>query len=160
MFILGDNLCFGSGLKERLRNACYCNKFATLFSYQVSNPKDFGVLEFDENKKLINIIEKPRNPNSNYICTGIFVFDTLAVKFAEKLSKSERGEYEIADVIAQYIKKDSLDVELLGGSISWMDCGTFESLRKASNLVQLVESTQGFAVADLEAIASNNNWIK
>ena len=158
MFILGDNLCFGSGLKEKLLNACFYNQLATVFGYKVSDPKDFGVLEFDEKKRLVKITEKPKIPFSNYISTGIFVFDQK-VGFAENISRSKRGELEVADVVASYISEDGISVELVGRGISWIDCGNFDSLLKAGNLIKLVEDIQGFAVADIAAIARQNNWI-
>ena len=159
--ILGDNIFYGNGLGDRLKEAVATAKQgnATLFGYYVNDPERFGVIEFDDNGKVISIEEKPKNPKSNYAATGLYFYDKDVVKYAKQVKFSERHELEITDLNKIYLKKDRLKVQLLGRGNAWLDAGTIDSLVEAANFVQIIEKRQGIQISALEEIAYNNGWI-
>lgn len=157
--ILGDNIFHGHGLSKHLRAAA--NKFsgATVFGYYVDDPERFGVVEFDENGKVVSLEEKPTNPKSNYAVTGLYFYDKNVVEYAKSIKPSARGELEITDLNKIYLEKGNLDVTLLGQGFTWLDTGTHESLVDATNFVKTIETHQNRKIACLEEIAYNNGWI-
>tara|TARA_B110000858_G_C17766471_1_gene457323 strand:- start:126 stop:998 length:873 start_codon:yes stop_codon:yes gene_type:complete len=157
--ILGDNIFYGQGFSEKLINAKKNLKGAKIFGYKVKNPQEFGVIEFDNSKSVVNIEEKPKNPKSNYAVTGLYFYDNKVVGYAKSLKPSNRGELEITDLNNMYLKKDKLDCELFGRGFAWLDTGTHESLLEASQFIHTIEKRQGLKVACLEEISLNNNWI-
>jgi glucose-1-phosphate thymidylyltransferase len=156
--ILGDNVFFGSGLSPKLAKAT-ASSGATIFGYQVKDPERFGVIEFDHDKKVCALSEKPVKPLSNYIATGLYFFDHDVVAMAKQLQPSARGELEITDLINAYIKTKPLALEMLGRGFAWLDTGTHESLLEAAQFVETVEKRQGFKIACLEEIAFKKHWI-
>ena len=157
--ILGDNIFYGQGFKEKLKLALSRKEGATVFSYKVSNPKKFGVVEFDENKRAISIEEKPTNPKSYYAVTGLYFYDNKVINIAKSIKPSSRGELEITDINKVYLNKDELNVETFGRGFAWLDTGTHESLIDASQFIQTIEKRQGFKVACIEEVAYKNGWI-
>jgi glucose-1-phosphate thymidylyltransferase len=155
--ILGDNIFYGK--LDFLRNALVNNRGATIFGYQVNNPKSYGVVEFNSNGKVLSIEEKPEKPKSNYAIPGLYVFDNDVVEIAKSLKPSDRGELEITDVQKEYLKKGRLDVEIIGRGIAWLDTGTPESLIDASVFIHAIEKRQGRKIACLEEIALFQNFI-
>jgi len=151
--ILGDNLFFGYGLSGILRKAAKLEDGAIVFGYYVKDPQRYGVAEFDENKKVISIEEKPEKPKSNYAVTGLYFYSNDVVKKAINLKPSTRGELEITDLNRLFLKEDRLKVELLGRGMAWLDTGTHESLLDASNFIATIENRQGLKVACIEEIA-------
>lgn len=156
--ILGDNVFFGSGLSPKLAKAAQSSG-ATIFGYQVKDPERFGVIEFDHDKQVCALHEKPAKPKSNYIATGLYFFDNDVVDLAKQLKPSSRGELEITDLINAYIKAKPLTLEMLGRGFAWLDTGTHESLLEAAQFVETVEKRQGFKIACLEEIAFKKQWI-
>ncbi|WP_294659648.1 glucose-1-phosphate thymidylyltransferase RfbA [uncultured Fusobacterium sp.] len=157
--VLGDNIFYGHGLTGMLKEAEARKEGATIFGYYVTNPQDFGVVEFDENGKVISLEEKPQNPKSNYAVTGLYFYDNHVVEYAKQIEPSARGELEITDLNRIYLEKGNLDVALLGQGFTWLDTGTHESLVDATNFVKTVETHQNRKIACLEEIAYNNGWI-
>lgn len=157
--ILGDNIFYGNGLIKLLENAKSKTKGATIFGYYVNDPERFGVVEFDKKGKAVSITEKPKNPKSNYAVTGLYFYDNKVINFAKKIKPSARGELEITDINALYLKEKSLDVQLLGRGFAWLDAGTIDSLHEASEFVKIIEDRQNTKIAALEEIAFRNNWI-
>ena len=159
--ILGDNIYYGNGLttvlKEAIENAN--NGKATIFGYYVNDPERFGIVEFDENGKVISVEEKPENPKSNYCITGLYFYDNRVVDFSKKVKPSARGELEITDLNRLYLEDGTLSVKLLGRGYAWLDTGTMDSLVEAAEFVQIVEKRQSIKISALEEIAYNNNWI-
>lgn len=157
--ILGDNVFYGNGLSAMLKQAVSQKSGATVFGYYVDDPERFGVVEFDENDKVISIEEKPKNPKSNYAVTGLYVYDNRVVEFAKKVKPSERGELEITDLNKMYLKENALNVKLLGRGFAWLDTGTVDSLLDAANFMSILEKRQGIKVCVPEEIAYKNKWI-
>ena len=157
--VLGDNIFFGENFSSKLFNAMEQPSKAKIFAYQVSDPENFGVVEFDENNNVTSITEKPNNPNSNYAVTGLYYYDNNVVEIAKSLKPSSRGELEITDINNIYLSENKLTVELLGRGFAWLDTGNCDSLLEASQFVQTLEKRQGFKIACLEEIAYRNNWI-
>lgn len=157
--ILGDNFFYGQGFTQMLSNAVQRKSGATLFAYQVKDPQRFGIVEFDENRNVLNIVEKPQKPKSNYAVTGLYFYDNSVIEIAKQLKPSNRGELEISNINEIYLKKGLLKVELLGRGFAWLDTGTFDTLMQASMFVQTIENRQGHKVACIEEISFRNKWI-
>ena len=158
--ILGDNIFFGhyfgSILLETIENF---SDGAHVFAYHVKDPRRFGVIEFDEENNILNINEKPKNPQSNYIIPGLYFYDSDATKIAKNLTPSKRGELEITDLNLEYLKRKKLKCTKLWRGFAWLDTGTPDSMLEASHYVQTIERAQGYKIACLEEIAFNNKWI-
>ncbi len=151
--ILGDNIFYGHGLTESLKNATQSKQGAVIFGYEVKDPERYGVVNFDKEAKAISIEEKPKNPKSKYAVPGIYFYDNEVVQIAKNLKPSKRGELEITDVNLNYLKKGKLKVELLGRGFCWLDTGTHESMMQAANFVEAVQQRQGLKIACIEEIA-------
>ncbi len=159
--VLGDNIFYGGGLRKRLNNAV--NNLdrgkSTVFGYYVPDPERFGVVEFDDNKNVLSIEEKPSNPKSNYAVTGLYFYTNDVVKKAKEIKPSPRGELEITDLNCIYLNEGNLEVETLGRGYTWLDTGTHESLNSASSFVEMIENHQGLKVGCIEEIAYRNGWM-
>ncbi|WP_130889690.1 glucose-1-phosphate thymidylyltransferase RfbA [Fusobacterium ulcerans] len=157
--VLGDNIFYGHGFTGMLKEAEAKKKGATIFGYYVQNPRDFGVVEFDENNRAISLEEKPENPKSNYVVPGLYFYDNTVVEKAKKVKPSKRGELEITTLNEMYLNEGTLNVTSLGRGMAWLDTGTHEALLEAANYVKTIQSRQGVMVACLEEIAYRNGWI-
>ena len=157
--ILGDNIFHGHGFSTIMKNAIENNHGATVFGYMVNDPERFGVVEFDETKKVISLEEKPKNPKSNYAVTGLYFYDNQVCELAKQLKPSARGELEITDLNKLYLDKKELNVEILGRGFAWLDTGTHDSMLQASTFVQTMELNTGVKIACLEEIAYNKGFI-
>lgn len=159
--ILGDNFFYGGWFRKNLESAVKnaSEGKATIFGYYVKDPKRFGIVEFDENRKVISIEEKPENPKSNYCITGLYFYDNRVVELAKRVEPSERGELEITDLNKLYLEEDSLEVQILGRGFAWIDTGTIDSLMEASTFVQTVQNRQGVVISAPEEIAYHEKWI-
>lgn len=157
--VLGDNVFFGHGLQALTQEAMERKEGATIFGYHVRDPQRYGVVEFDEQNRVVSIEEKPEHPKSNFAVTGLYFYDASVLEIAQGIKPSARGELEITDVNNAYLRKGNLHVELMGRGIAWLDTGTHESLMDAGAFVQAVEKRQGLKVACLEEIAWRNGWI-
>jgi glucose-1-phosphate thymidylyltransferase len=157
--VLGDNLFYGNNLVQSLRSANEQLTSSTVFGYHVSNPKDYGVVEFNENRKVISIEEKPQKPKSNYAVPGLYFFESDVVEVAKKVRPSLRGELEITDVIEHYLKAGNLNVEIIGRGTAWLDTGTHDDLLAAANFISTIEKRQGLKVNCPEEVAYRNGWL-
>ena len=157
--VLGDNIFYGQGFSEKLLEITKTKNGATIFGYQVKDPGNFGVIEFDKQNHVISIEEKPTQPKSNYAVTGLYFYDNQVVEMAKKVKPSARGELEITSINQLYLNQGKLQVEQLGRGFAWLDTGTHETLLAASQFVETIETRQGFKIACLEEIAFNNGWI-
>lgn len=159
--ILGDNIFYGAGLKRGLSKAKenVAKGIATVFGYHVPDPERFGVVEFDENRKVVSIEEKPKVPKSNFAVTGLYFYDNSVVKMAKKLTPSARGELEITDLNRLYLEKGKLDVVTFTRGMTWLDTGTHQALADATEFVKMVEEHQGLKISCPEEIAYRQGWI-
>lgn len=157
--VLGDNIFYGQGFTPMLRQAVTRQIGATVFGYQVKDPERFGVVEFDDLKRVISLEEKPKNPRSNFAVTGLYFYDNDVVEIAKHVKPSVRGELEITCINQAYLERGDLNVELLGRGFAWLDTGTHESLLEAGQFVETIEKRQGYKIACLEEIAFNNGWL-
>ena len=157
--ILGDNIFYGPNFSPRLKKAMSREVGATVFGYQVKNPEQFGVVEFDDKMRAISIEEKPARPRSNYAVTGLYFYDNDVVEIAREVKPSDRGELEITSVNRVYMERGTLNVELLGRGFAWLDTGTHDSLLAAAQFVETIEKRQGYKIACLEEIAWRNGWL-
>lgn len=157
--VLGDNIFYGQGFTPMLRQAVDRASGATVFGYQVKDPERFGVVEFDANKKVVSLEEKPKQAKSNFAVTGLYFYDNDVIQMAKQVKPSDRGELEITTVNQMYLERGDLNVELLGRGFAWLDTGTHESLLQAAQFVETIEKRQGYKVACLEEIALNNGWL-
>ena len=159
--VLGDNIFYGSGFRTRLKQAAADAQQgrASIFGYYVNDPERFGIVEFDENGKVISVEEKPQHPKSNYCITGLYFYDNRVVDMAKRVKPSARGELEITDLNRFYLEDGTLNVQLLGRGYAWLDTGTMDSLVDAADFVRTIETRQGSQIAALEEIAFNEGWI-
>jgi glucose-1-phosphate thymidylyltransferase len=157
--VLGDNIFYGYGFSERLEAAVNRKKGATIFGYHVSNPKSFGVVEFDHNGKVLSIEEKPEKPKSSYAVPGLYFYDNEVVAISKTIKPSNRGELEITAINNEYLKNNKLNVELFGRGMAWLDTGTHRGLLEAANFVEAVQSRQGQYIACIEEIAFRKGYI-
>ncbi|MEE3695105.1 glucose-1-phosphate thymidylyltransferase RfbA [Campylobacter sp. CLAX-22107-21] len=159
--ILGDNVFYGQGFTPMLHQAKNDakNGFATIFTYHMKNPQAFGVVEMEGDGKVLSLEEKPSNPKSNFVATGLYFYDNSAINIAKSIKPSARGELEITDVNIEYLKQNRLKAQGLGRGFAWLDTGTHDNLLEAGNFVQTIELRQGYKIACIEEIAFNNEWI-
>lgn len=159
--VLGDNIFYGAGLGERLRVAVQDteNGQATVFGYYVNDPERFGIVEFDEDGRVISVEEKPKHPKSNYAITGLYFYDNRVVELAKQVKPSARGELEITDLNRMYLEAGDLNVQLLGRGYAWLDTGTMDTLVEAAEFVQVIEQRQGIMISAPEEIAYRHGWI-
>ncbi len=157
--ILGDNIFFGQGLPETLRRSAMLTEGARIFAYAVRDPERYGVVEFDEEGRVLSLEEKPANPRSNYAVPGIYFYDPSVVQLAANMQPSKRGELEITDLNRLYLERGDLRVEVLGRGVAWLDAGTHESLLQSANFVQAVQERQGLMISCPEEIAYHLGFI-
>ena len=159
--VLGDNIFYGSGFRARLKQAAAEAQQgrASIFGYYVNDPERFGIVEFDENGKVISVEEKPQHPKSNYCITGLYFYDNRVVDMAKRVKPSARGELEITDLNRFYLEDGTLNVQLLSRGYAWLDTGTMDSLVDAADFVRTIETRQGSQIAALEEIAFTEGWI-
>ena len=157
--ILGDNIFYGQGLGGYLDRASKLDEGAMIFGYFVHDPRAFGVVEFDENRNVISIEEKPEHPKSKYAVPGLYFYDNTVVEKAKSLKPSDRGELEITDINRLYMEEKNLKVQLFGRGMAWLDTGTHASMLQASNFVEAIQNTQGTYIACLEEISYRKGWI-
>ena len=156
--VLGDNIFHGVGLGSSLRDNSDIDG-ARIFAYQVSNPRSYGVVEFDSDLKAISIEEKPENPKSNYAVPGLYFYDNNVIAIAKSITPSARGELEISTVNERYLEQGKLSVQVLDRGTAWLDTGTFESMVQATEFVKVVEDRQGFKIGCIEEVAWRAGWI-
>ena len=160
--ILGDNIFYGNGFSRILKNAVHnaeVNGRCTVFGYYVQDPERFGIVEFDENGKVLSVEEKPEHPKSNYAITGLYFYNSKVAEMAKQVKPSARGELEITTLNDMYLKQDQLDVQLLGRGFAWLDTGTMDSLVDAADFVRMIEKRQGIKISAPEEIAFKYGWI-
>ena len=157
--VLGDNIFYGHGLSDMLKSAAKREQGATVFGYYVSDPERYGVVEFDDSRRVVSIEEKPARPKSNYAVVGLYFYDNRVVQFAHDLKPSPRGELEITDLNRVYLERNELHVELLGRGFAWLDTGTHASLVDATSYVRTIEERQGLKISCIEEIAYRMGFI-
>ena len=157
--ILGDNVFYGQGFGSKLVEAASIEKGALIFGYYVNNPKEFGVVEFDEDYNVVSLDEKPEKPKSYYAIPGLYYYDNSVVEKAKNLKPSDRGEIEITDLNRVYLEESNLKVELLGRGFAWLDTGSYDGLADASDFVKTIQKRTGLYISCLEEIAYRNKWI-
>ena len=157
--VLGDNIFFGASMHERLNAASNFQEGAKVFAYHVNDPDRYGVVEFNNENKVLSLEEKPKSPKSNYVVTGLYFYDSEASEIAKSLKPSSRGELEITDVNNWYLENKTLEVELLDHGFAWLDTGTHESLHEAGSFIETIQKRQGLMVACPEEIAYKKKWI-
>lgn len=159
--VLGDNIFYGGWFRKNLSDAVHNaeNGYATIFGYYVKDPERFGIMEFDKNKNVISVEEKPKNPKSNYCITGLYFYPAGASEMAEQIVPSARGELEITTLNDMYLKQKKLKAQILGRGFAWLDTGTMDSLMEASTFVQTVQNRQDMVISAPEEIAYHGKWI-
>lgn len=157
--VLGDNIFYGQGLRPLVEAAADDTAGATVFAYQVKDPRQFGVIEFDDNQRALSIEEKPSHPRSHFAATGLYFFDSKVTEAARAVTPSARGELEITSVLQAYLDRQELKVSLLGRGFAWLDTGTHSDLLAAANFVETVQNRQGAMIACLEEIGWRNGWL-
>lgn len=157
--ILGDNIFYGVGFGDTLLKTAELTKGACVFGYYVTDPERYGVVEFDKNKKVLSIEEKPAKPRSNYAVTGLYFYDNTVAEKAKSLKPSARGELEITDLNRAYLEEGTLEIKLMGRGMAWLDTGTYESLLQASNFIATLEQRQGLKASCIEEIALKRGFI-
>jgi glucose-1-phosphate thymidylyltransferase len=157
--VLGDNILYGTGLWDSLRKAARLTRGARIFAYPVRNASEYGVVEFDENEKVLSLEEKPAHPRSHFAVPGLYFYDNRAAKIAETIQPSARGEIEITDVNRVYLERGELTVQQLGRGVAWLDAGTHETLIQAANFIQTVEERQGLMIGCPEEVAYRVGFI-
>ena len=157
--ILGDNIFYGHGFGDVLLKTAELKRGACIFGYYVNDPERYGVVEFDGNKKVLSLEEKPKNPKSNYAVTGLYFYDNTVAEKAKSLKPSPRGELEITDLNRLYLEEGSLEIRLMGRGMAWLDTGTYESLLQASNFIATLEQRQGLKASCIEEIALKRGFI-
>jgi glucose-1-phosphate thymidylyltransferase len=157
--ILGDNILYGHSITASLQKAVSNDSGAVVFGYSVKDPQRYGIVELDKNNKPVSIVEKPKNPKSNWAIIGLYFYDNEVIQTAKSLKPSLRGELEITDINAAYLAENKLKVELLGRGCAWLDAGTYESLLDSSMFIKTIEERQGIMIACIEEIAYKNGYI-
>lgn len=157
--ILGDNIFYGENLENILKESLKLKSGGIVFGYEVKNPEQYGVIEFDKNKKVISLEEKPLNPKSSYIIPGLYIYDNSVIEKAKNLKPSKRRELEITDISNLYLKEEKLFVKILNDDFVWFDTGTCDSLLEAQNFIKLEQEKTGKYIGCIEEIAYKNNWI-
>jgi len=160
--VLGDNIFFGRGFTQTLRNTTkkiIDQGGGTIFGYFVKDPTSYGVVEFNNEGKVLSIEEKPKKPKSNYAVPGLYFYDNNVIEIAKNVEPSSRGEIEITSINNFYLEKEKLSVEILGRGMAWLDTGTYDGLLEASNFIETIQKRQGMYVSCIEEIAYKNNWI-
>lgn len=157
--ILGDNFFYGQGFTNRIREKIRENRGATIFTYIVNNPSDYGIVELDKYNKIKNILEKPKKTKSKLAITGFYLFDNNVVNFSKELKPSKRKELEIVDLIKKYFKQKNLNVEFMGRGSAWLDAGNIQNLNETAQFISSIERRQGLKIGCPEEIAYINKWI-
>ncbi len=157
--ILGDNIFYGTGLTSQLVESANLQKGAKVFAYKVHDPERYGVVEFDQNNKVLSLEEKPKEPKSNYAVPGLYFYDNKVVQYAKDLKPSPRGEYEITDLNKKYLEEQALHVSIMNRGTAWLDTGTFESLASASEFIRVIEQRQAHKIGCIEEVAYRKGFI-
>ena len=157
--ILGDNIFYGQGLKEKVQKASQIKEGAVNFGYYVKDPERYGIAEIDKDKNVISLEEKPKKPKSNYAVTGLYFYDNAVVKIAKDIKPSARGELEITSINQEYLRRGQLKLDILGRGFAWLDTGTHESLLDAAKYMEIIEKRQGLKIACLEEVAFRMKYI-